>query len=152
MNDVFRAHVEALHPKFQMLIAMKPVSFSVLAAVVEKPGIYLLSERAEHLYIGRAKNLRSRLRMHIGNDPAGASFAVKLARQAINRPATYKKDNSLKLLRTEAAFVTAFGQASARIRAMQIRFVEEAECNRQALLEIYATLALNTRYNDFETH
>jgi hypothetical protein len=35
---------------------------------------------------------------------------------------------------------------------MDIRFVEEADPNRQALLEIYVTLCLEARYNDFDTH
>jgi hypothetical protein len=35
---------------------------------------------------------------------------------------------------------------------MDIRFVEENDPLRQALLEIYAAVALCTPYNDFETH
>jgi hypothetical protein len=33
MNEVFRQHVEALHPKLEMLMAMKPESFTTLAEV-----------------------------------------------------------------------------------------------------------------------
>src|SRR5688572_15199671 len=118
MNDTFRQHVESLHPKFESLMATSPLAFTALSAVSDKPGIYLLSEGTEHLYIGRTKKLRSRLKMHVGGDPAAASFAVKLARQCIGRLATYKSDNSLRVLRLEPGFVTAFSDATARIRKM----------------------------------
>lgn len=35
---------------------------------------------------------------------------------------------------------------------MNIRFVEQPHPLRQALLEIYVAVALQTRYNDFDTH
>ena len=49
-------------------------------------------------------------------------------------------------------FSAAFTAAKARIRGMHYRYVEEVEQNRQALLEIYAAVALETKYNDFGTH
>ena len=35
---------------------------------------------------------------------------------------------------------------------MQVRYVQEADPLRQALLEIYAAVVLATPYNDFNTH
>ena len=35
---------------------------------------------------------------------------------------------------------------------MDIRFVEETDAVRQALLEIYVALALETTFNDFDNH
>ncbi len=49
-------------------------------------------------------------------------------------------------------FARAFDYAKERIRNMSLRYVHEAEPLRQALLEIYAAVALQTRYNDFDTH
>lgn len=49
-------------------------------------------------------------------------------------------------------FRAACDAAKARIRQMEFRFVEESDENAQALLEIYGTLALNAKYNDFNTH
>jgi hypothetical protein len=49
-------------------------------------------------------------------------------------------------------FQEAFSQAKAKIREMDIRFVEEPNQVRQALLEIYAAVILEARYNDFGTH
>ena len=53
---------------------------------------------------------------------------------------------------TLSEFSAAFEESKRRIRMMDVRFVEEADCNRQAVLEIYATLSLATSYNDFHTH
>jgi hypothetical protein len=53
---------------------------------------------------------------------------------------------------SQAAFLAAFTARKARLRAMTIRTVEEADSNRQALLEMYASIALGTPYNDFNNH
>ncbi len=52
----------------------------------------------------------------------------------------------------DPAFAAAFTAAKERIRQMEYRYVEEADQNRQALLEIYCAVVLATPYNDFGTH
>lgn len=42
-------------------------------------------------------------------------------------------------------FAAAFIAAKGRIRAMEYRYVEEADQNRQALLEIYCAVVLGPR-------
>lgn len=49
-------------------------------------------------------------------------------------------------------FAPAFTEAKERVRQMDIRFVEKKDPLGQALLEIYVAVALDTEYNDFETH
>lgn len=151
MNEVFRQHVEQLHPKFDTLMAMTPVTLATLPKDAEKSGIYLLTEGDKNLYVGRSRKIRSRLRMHVGHY-AGASFAVKLAREATGKRTSYTTKDSVKELLKDPEFAAAFQEAKNRIRGMEIRYVEESDCNRQALLEIYATLVLKTQYNDFDTH
>ncbi|MDD1638507.1 MAG: hypothetical protein LUQ56_10310 [Methylococcaceae bacterium] len=46
----------------------------------------------------------------------------------------------------------AFTDAKARLRAMNIRVVEECNPLRQALLEMYVAVALAATYNDFDNH
>ncbi len=152
MNETFRQHVEQLHGKFETLIQMSPVKISSLPKDLPPSGIYLFSEGSHHLYIGRSRKIRQRLSLHVGG-PAGASFAFKLARETCGRQKpTYVKEGSRTHLMTLPEFSSAFDSARTRIRKMDIRFVAEADTNRQALLEIYATLALGTPYNDFDTH
>jgi hypothetical protein len=49
-------------------------------------------------------------------------------------------------------FGPAFIRAKARLAELDLRFVEEADPVRQALLEIYVAVVLETPYNDFENH
>lgn len=53
---------------------------------------------------------------------------------------------------TLPAFSDAFLAQKARLRTMSIRGVAEEGPIRQALLEIYVSIALETSYNDFDTH
>src|SRR5262245_18122042 len=127
MNEVFRQHVERLHEKFEALIGMDPVSLERLPRVVPKSGIYLFSEGQSHLYVGRSKRIRQRLRYHCGS-AKDAPFAFKLARELTgNIKAAYATEGSRQQLLSNAAFFAAFQAAKDRIRKMDIRYVEEPE-------------------------
>jgi hypothetical protein len=83
-----------------------------------------------------------------------AAFAFKLAREYTGKTkASYKKgEESRKGLMLNPQFSAAFFDAKVRIRKMDFRFVEETDQTIQALLEAYCTIALSTKYNDFDTH
>ena len=49
-------------------------------------------------------------------------------------------------------FKEAFKKAKKRIKKMSFQYVEEEHPLRQALLEIFCAVALETSYNDFRTH
>ncbi len=152
MNEVFRQHVEQLHPKYEALMRMEPVTLANLPKNVPASGVYVFSEGESHLYVGRSRRLRSRLRYH-SSSAEDAPFAFKLAReQTGNTKASYSSKGSREALLKDPRFLAAFQSAKDRIRRMQIRFVEEPGPTRQALLEIYVTLSLNAPYNDFDTH
>ena len=61
-------------------------------------------------------------------------------------------DTSRAELMRQPGFLVAFYGATERIAKMDIRYVEERDPVRQALLEIYLALALNAKHNDFNTH
>src|SRR5689334_3492490 len=156
MDEVFRQHVEALHPAYERLVAAPPFKFSELAKQsLPARGIYLLTEGDRNLYVGRSDNLRKRLLNHcsLGATHFQATFAFRLAREACGVPrATYRPQGSRADLMTQEHFRTAFDAQKARLREVDIRVVEEADPNRQALLEMYASIALGTPYNDFGNH
>jgi hypothetical protein len=80
-------------------------------------------------------------------------FAFRLARERTGRlEASYNKKDSREALQEDPAFAAAFDEAKARIRKMDLRFVEEHDPLKQALLEIYVSIVLRTPYNDFNTH
>lgn len=156
MHPTFTGLIEGLHPKFEQLIAMPPCRAGVLPRNMPKQGVYLFSEGEHHLYVGRSNNLRGRYGRHCnpGATHRMAAFAFKLAREATGKmTASYKAgDDSRNGLMLNPAFLAAFVTAKARIREMDYRYVEEANQNAQALLEIYCTIALDARFNDFDTH
>jgi hypothetical protein len=66
--------------------------------------------------------------------------------------ATYTPEGGRDWLMQQPDFVAAFAKAKEFIRGLEYRYVEEADANRQALLEIYASVVLETPHNDFKNH
>ncbi len=156
MDTRFLSHVEALRPQLARLLAMQPVTPESLPIKMFERGVYLLSEGERHLYVGRSNDIKKRIGRHSrpGSTHRMAAFAFRLAREATgNLKATYKKgEGSRSALMEDEGFVLAFDAAKARIRKMSLRFVEENDPVRQALLEIYVAVVLGTPYNDFDNH
>ncbi|MGP0095011.1 MAG: hypothetical protein ACLPKB_34430 [Xanthobacteraceae bacterium] len=135
---------------------MPPLAYGTLPRNMPKSGVYLFTEGGRHLYVGRSNLLRARYSRHClpGATHRQAAFAFQLAREATGRiVAAYRTgEGSRAGLMLDPAFAKAFIAAKARIRRMDYRYVEEGDQNRQALLEIYCAVVLETPYNDFGTH
>src|SRR6266851_1454076 len=132
---------------------MMPVRGGRLPASMPTQGVYLFTENAKHLYVGRSNDIRARYGRHCnpGATHRMAAFAFRLAREGTgNKEASYKGGlNSREGLMLDPQFAAAFRDAKARIRRMDFRFLGEADQMRQALSEIYCAVALATPYNDF---
>ena len=155
MNEQFRQHIESLHPSFEVLLSSAPFQFASLPKSLPKAGVYLFSDGEQHLYVGRTNSIRKRLQQHCrpGSSHNSAPFAFRLARETRKVPkATYKIQGSRAHLLQAPDFALAFTDAKARLRAMNIRVVEECNPLRQALLEMYVAVALAATYNDFDNH
>lgn len=155
MDEIFRRFIDGLHPKFVELTSMEPVTNGKLPKIMPTSGIYLFSENGSHLYVGRSRNIRKRYSQHSrpSSKHNNAPFAFKLAKQQLGiGKATYKSGEGSRVgLSENIEFSMAFSQSLVRIRAMEFRFVEETDPTAQCLLEVYASVALQTPYNDFET-
>ena len=155
MNPDFRQLIETLDSSFRRLVAMEPVYAGQLPRGMPKAGIYLLSENGRHLYVGRTNRLRKRLNEH-GRTSSGhntAPFAFRLARETTGHlRASYKASGSRRSLETDPLFKAEFAKQKQRVRGMTVRFVEETDPLRQAVLELYVSVALKTPYNDFDNH
>jgi hypothetical protein len=83
-----------------------------------------------------------------------AAFAFQLARRETGNlaPSYRPGELSRRGLMLAADFKTAFDDGKRRIRQMEYRYVEEIDQNRQALLEMYCAIVLETPFNDFSTH
>jgi predicted GIY-YIG superfamily endonuclease len=156
MEPAFVRYAESLHPSFERLVAMAPVTTSTLPSDAPSECIYLFSEHGKHLYVGRTRHLRKRMRQHSmpSSQHNQAVFAFRLAREATGRlVAAYSGiGRRAALVSDDSAFAAAFTAAKERVRLMQVRYVEERDPLRQALLELYASIVLATPYNDFNTH
>lgn len=156
MHSKFEALVEGLHEKYEALLVAPAYQFGAIPRSMPKCGVYLFSEGGFHLYVGRSNRLRERYFLHCrsGSRQNQASFAYKLSREAIGiTSASYKFDNLTRVgLSARSDFIEKFEEAKARIRIMEYRFVEERDQIRQALLESYCAIVLDTPYNDFDTH
>jgi len=155
MDSQFREYVESLHPAFEALLAMRPVKVSTLPKNLPLKCIYLFSEGTSHLYVGRTGNFRNRMRQHsiAGSQHNQAVLAFKLAREKTgNLKAKYNVKGSRAALQVDPLFGPVFVEAKARVRKMDLRFVEEQDPLRQTLLEVYVAVVLKTPYNDFDTH
>jgi hypothetical protein len=156
MNETFRQHIEALHPALERLAASAPFKFADLAKQnLPSRGIYLFTEGGRHLYVGRSDSIANRLRLHCRPSAMHnqASFAFRLAREicGVGKASYTAKDARAIQVAAEPLKSTFSGQ-KARLREMDIRVVEEADANRQALLEMYVSIAFGTPYNDFNNH
>ena len=146
MSD-FASAFDGIKPAFRRLVEMDPFCLDEVPSPVPAahPGVYLLSESDRPLYVGRTRDVRGRLSDHRSSAPTRATLAVKMARIAANRPATYTSGNSATHLYShDLTFRTRFDEARARICAMQVRWVVETDDVRQAMLEIYAAVDLDT--------
>ena len=157
MHHSFRQYVDSLHPLFDRLLQMLPVTVATMPRDVPSQGIYLFSEHGRHLYVGRTQrqSIRARMRQHCTPSARQneAVFAFKLARELTgNLRASYKTKGSRTSLVKDSEFIRAFLTAKERVRQMELRYVEEADPLRQTLLEIYVGVVLKTPYNDFDTH
>ena len=157
MHPVFAQAVESLHVSYERLVESAHCNYATRPKAMPSSGVYLFSEGDRHLYVGRSNKLRTRYNDHCSPsaDYMLATFAFILARHETNRlEPCYKKNspNNRKNLIKDPVFLDAFKLAKERIRNMQYRHVEEIDQTRQALLEIYCAIALNTPYNDFGTH
>jgi hypothetical protein len=155
IDPEFLECLASVHQKYLQLVSMEPVDRLSIPKGRKVSGIYLFSEGEVHFYIGRTTNLRQRLRNHCGVSSAHnqAVFAFKLARHATNNiVASYAGDGTRKKLLENPTFAKAFIDSKDRVRSMKLRYVEEPDPLRQALLEIYAATLLKTEFNDFETH
>ena len=157
----FASAIDDVKSDFRRLIGTTPFRLNERPSPAPTlPGVYVFYESDRALYVGRGRNIRQRLANHRSSSVTSASLAVKMARIAANTPSKYTSATKVEnLLKTNLTFRAEFTKATARIRAMQVRYVvTEYDDNdvRQALLEIYAASKLGTLersggHNTFKT-
>jgi hypothetical protein len=150
MNEKFQPYIEELESKLQRLLSEKPAKPLALPRRMPQIGVYLFSEDDKHLYVGRTRRLKRRIKEHA--NILGAPFAFRLAREETGYiTPTYRKKGSRDDLFSKPEFRKALENAQERIRNMDVRCVEETDPIRQTLLEVYVAVVLETPHNKFAT-
>lgn len=152
MDQTFASLVDSLPAALEKLLACPPHSGGApLPIFAPARAVYLFSEGDDYLYVGRTNRLRQRYREHCRGKHNDAPFAFKLARHDTGHIHA-KGGLSRTALQDHSEFGARFLLAKQRVAAMTFRWVEATDANHQCLLEIYATLTLKARFNDFENH
>jgi hypothetical protein len=153
MDPAFSSVFAGIADGCESLVAQAPVSAGRLPAAMPQSGVYLFSEGPRHLFAGRTSDLRGCYARHCspGATYRMAGFAFRLAREATGRLRPSSQLGSRRGLIDDPEFAAAFLTSKVRIRAMDFRWVEEADPVRQCLLEVYCAVVLRTQYNDFDT-
>lgn len=121
---------------------------------IPKQGVYAFYHDDKPVYVGRSNNLKSRIQQH-GRPSSrhnSATLAFNIAKEIMERNNQIPKFITRKELEEAPGFNQAFFLARNTVAQMKIRAIEIKDQIEQAMFEIYAALALNTRYNDFGTH
>lgn len=141
-----------MEPLFDELVSGEKIPFTLTKNLPTKPGIYLLSEGGEDLYVGRtSRNLRNRMKGHGSGTHFSSTFAFLLARHETGIEATYKPKGSREDLMSDPVFRPAFDRALERIKKMEVRHIVIEDDHVQHVFELYTALRLNTRHNHFRT-
>ena len=155
MNETFRQYIDSLEPSLNALRTCMPFRVASIPNGLPQAGVYLFSEYGQPLYVGRTNTMRRRLQQHCrpSSGHNTAPFAFLLARiEAGIKNGSYRPEWSRKALMENSQFARTFQEQKRRLRSMDIQVVEEAHPLTQALLEMYAAVALETPHNDFDNH
>jgi hypothetical protein len=146
MNNKLRNLIEQLHPALEELRKGAPYENR---RELPLKGLYLFSDGRNHLYVGRSNNIPVRYATHRS---IRGTLAFILASESYRRKVPKDMRYQKELFLSEPKFRDHLRDAQRRIRKMSFRAVAEGDQVRQALLEVYCAVALDTRYNDFSTH
>lgn len=142
-----------------LLVALKdcpPITRADIKRIPKNtPGIYAFYHDGRPIYVGRTRDLRRRLGEHgrTGSSHYSASFAFLRARRAAKDAGHTAALAGLSRadLAKHDVFGPLFVAEKGVVAGMMVRWVEVPNAATQALLEVYAALALGTPFNSFET-
>ena len=152
MNEHFARIVAATPGLFVELARSAPFPARASISYKGKAGVYAFFENGQPVHVGRTRNLQGRLRGHITRSHNSASFAFKQTRHALQRYATYRPEGSRAALTKDPMFGPEFERQIARVKMMEVHFLEIADSLAQYLLELYAHMEWGLPLDEFDTH
>jgi hypothetical protein len=146
MNKTFEAHVASIIPAFDDLVSPKD-----RGPIPKAAGVYILFEGNAPLLVGRSRDLNARQAWNCSGNATQATFAFTLARVAMEHLEPRSGTSQAKRwLMQDIRFASEFARAKERVSRMAFHWVREADPVRQALLELYTAIAMQTPFNTFK--
>ncbi len=155
MNERFKILTDRMPLRLQSLLEQPLIAIDNIGITqVPQKGVYVFFEGDNPIYVGRSNRLKKRLKEHSqkGADRYSATLAFRIAKQNTSTLQKKERRQTNEQLMKNRDFVEEFEAVKDRIARAKIRFIEIEDQVEQAMFEIYAHLALKTRYNDFGTH
>lgn len=152
MDNKFKKYVDQL-PGLLEERGRQKIRFRDNLGNIPRKGIYVFFEHGNPIYVGRSNRVKERIQQH-GRPSSGhnsAPFAFNLAKDAAKRKGIDVNKNRNEL-EEDPAFRDLFEKAKERVSLMSVQVIEINDPILQTLFEVYASIALKTPYNDFETH
>lgn len=118
-----------------------------------RPGVYVFAHGPVVVHVGRTRNLQARRRDQTG--PANDHFSATAAfRLAVAKATADHADLPVtrELLALDERFVPYFKEAKAHLRDLDFRCVEIADPPKQAMFEMFASIALGLPREIWNTH
>ena len=157
----FQHAVDKMHAIMERLLE-SPLRSRDNLRDIPKEGIYVFYDKKKPLYVGRSRDLRTRIQNHSRKSSGrfNATFAFLMAmrkatRDGIKPPRVEPGRKPTRKDREEdPLFAPLFDAAKERVAKMKVQVVEVNDPVEQALFEVYAADRLGTlgRYNTFDTH
>jgi hypothetical protein len=154
--DTAMLEVKRHFAELQSAPILKPGQQIVRNTGQKIPGVYVFSEKGQSgemvMYTGQSLSVLDRLKEHCAvanHERANFAYMLTVDETGI-RPIPGSPDSTKASMFRYDRFVLEFERRIARIKAMDFRFVPvESKLNRN-LLEMYAAVLLESKYNDFD--
>ncbi len=158
LDLLFLKHIDALGIKD--FIELKHLEKGELP---KEGGIYVLYDKEEKpIYLGRTKNIRQRIQLHIrdSSKEESATFAFNLTKkhfeESKNKDILYnaKRKRTRKDLINDKEFLSVFNKKKELVKSMKLKYILVENDVIQTIFEPYLAVKLGTynKYNSFETH
>lgn len=121
---------------------------------IPKSGIYVFYENGTPMFVGRTNSMKDRIMTQgrQGSNHNSAPLAFLMARKAAEEKGIDVTGRTRGNLEKDPIFKDLFIQSKKRVSEMLIRLVPVEDQVTQAIFQVYASMELNTQFNDFKTH
>ena len=158
-SELFDRKIERIKQHYDRLIKANVSLPDVLIQRNQGPnvsGVYVFSDRSENMelfqYVGQSNNIFTRLKEHCGIPTSNkANFAYKLTTDSTElKPISGSPNPTKQSMFNIPEFEREFENSVLKIKRMDYRWVEVDDKLEKNLLEIYASVLLCSKYNEFE--